>query len=870
MVRYALILAVVGLGVTSVASQLPHISGRSRVPGIAASLPDVIIPNQIRVKFTQAEAARIASIRPVGNMGHTVLSGGATAVEDLTYISRIANTGWTLWATPAGTDTKQLATKLRTEPGVVYAEPVHKVYPLLATPNDADFNYIEASTDYIFDVNDTGAYNFRRLWYLDDTSAFNGWSAWPNTWYTASTMPSHRPLIAVIDSGIDPNHPDFINAGGSGLDVSKGGQINFALSGNVVLGQMYPGGDVTDGLGHGTHVAGLAVAAGNNGGYTYNEGDGTNVTDGIIGTGYNCQAMIIRVFNSSGTGTDTDAAAGIFYAADSGADIVTLSLGDTSYSQLFQDAVTYAFQKGSLVVAAGYENGTTGGLSTSIYPAACSGCLAVEAEAPGEQPATDYFAGVGNYVDIAAPGGDLVTDQVNYFVLQYIWSTVPTYAYSYFNPIATAYPPYWEGYTYFVGSSMAAPQVAGSAGLYYGMMNYHQADGYVNVQTYRALEATADDTMNPPYGGWESTMGYGGLDIASLMTNIPTRGSSVGSIKGIVYSNGSFKGGVEVKAKLANGTGLTYSTTTNPLDGTYRFEVLTPGLYNVTTVPDGNIKTKTALVKAGSDQAGFDFWCGTYTGDTTPPTVPFFNVTGVSPTSVTLHQWGYDTETGIDSIYIQIGTSPGGSDVMASTLLVPDTNTSTFGGLNLAPGITYYMTGTYTNGNGPAAGPMNTTVATTTFTYGSAMNPTGYTVHRGVALSGNLASLYAVDANYLKVRQGPTLTSSEAPITLYFTANAPAQSASAVGLKFVGHVNTPGLSQGIDMYDYVLNTWVSLDSRAATTANGTVIVTVSNPNHFIQTGTLAMQGRLTYKQTGPTLVFPASSFTDQVQFLFGP
>ena len=367
-------------------------------------------------------------------MGHTVLGGGATGVNDLTFVSRIAHTGWTLWATPAGTDTKKLAGALRSQSGVICAEPVHKMYPLLAAPNDADFNYIESSDDYILDIDDSGDFNFRRLWYLDDTNAMAGWSTYPNTWFTASTMPSHRPLIAIIDSGIDPTHRDFINAGGTGTDISQGGQIDFATSGVAYLGQIYPGQDVTDTLGHGTHVAGLALAAGNNGGMTYDEGDGGMVTDGILGMGYNCKGICLKVFDDSGTGTDTDAAAAIYYAADNHADIINLSLGGTGYSQTLQDAVTYAFQSGSLVIAAGYEDGSQGGLDTSIYPAACSGCLAVEAEGPGHQPATDYFAGVGSYVDIAAPGGDLLTDQASFFVLQYMWSTVPTTAYTYFNP----------------------------------------------------------------------------------------------------------------------------------------------------------------------------------------------------------------------------------------------------------------------------------------------------------------------------------------------------------------------------------------------------------------------------------------------------
>src|SRR5580658_3372917 len=173
--------------VSASAAPLTHAQRHYKVPGMAGALPDVIIPNQIRIKFTPTEAARLAATRPVGDMAHVVLAGGATSVDDLTFVSRIASTGWTLWATPSGTDTKALAATLNGQSGVICAEPVHKIYPLLATPNDADYNYIESSDDYIFDVDDSGGFDFPRLWYLSDTNAFNGWSVYPNTWYTAST-----------------------------------------------------------------------------------------------------------------------------------------------------------------------------------------------------------------------------------------------------------------------------------------------------------------------------------------------------------------------------------------------------------------------------------------------------------------------------------------------------------------------------------------------------------------------------------------------------------------------------------------------------------------------------------------------------------
>src|SRR5665213_2716386 len=79
-----------------------------------------IVPNQIRIKFMPRVAEQIAFARPVGDMPHTVLFGGATQISDLTFLSRIAKTGWTLWSVPPKTNLQNLVASLRKEEGVVY------------------------------------------------------------------------------------------------------------------------------------------------------------------------------------------------------------------------------------------------------------------------------------------------------------------------------------------------------------------------------------------------------------------------------------------------------------------------------------------------------------------------------------------------------------------------------------------------------------------------------------------------------------------------------------------------------------------------------------------------------------------------------
>jgi hypothetical protein len=484
------------------------------------------------------------------------------------------------------------------------------------------------------------------------------------------------------------SHPDFINAGGTGSDISQGGQIDWSHSKQFRLGEVDPAGTTEDVQGHGTHVAGLAIASGNNGGFAGH---------GVIGFGYNATGWILRVFDDQGTGTDADAAAAIFYAADNGADIISLSIGTAFYSQLFQDAVTYAFQKGCLVIAAGNESGDGGGNLGPIYPAACSGAIAVTANGPDFQPATATYSGYGAYIDIAAPGGDLVYTSVFDAQIQFIWSTAMRTSGT-LNQNPVLFPPYNLNYAYLAGTSMACPMVSGASALYYGYNDLHREDGWANVRTARALEKSAYGVMGAPYGGWEYYQGYGCLDVAAFLLDYDSRSAEVGAIEGILYYNTTPVPLAAVKAKKAGG--ITYSTTSTE-HGTFRFEALPPGVYDVTAAPFGAVKTKKVLVMAGSDAIGTDFWCGTFSFDTTPPESAFLEIVGdPTPNSVSVRHWAYDTESGVDSMTFRIGTTVGGNDVKPDTQVFNDSTTVEFAGLSMNVGQTYHLRATYVNGAG--------------------------------------------------------------------------------------------------------------------------------------------------------------------------
>ncbi|MFP3880151.1 MAG: S8 family serine peptidase [Dehalococcoidia bacterium] len=186
----------------------------------------------------------------------------------------------------------------------------------------------------------------------------------PEAWEVTAGSPSIN--IAILDTGVDLDHPDL-----AGKIVSN---INFSS-----------GTTVDDVHGHGTHVAGIAAAMTNNGA-------------GVAGLGYSCSIMNVKVMGDNGGGTYSAIASGIIWAADNGAEVINMSLGGSGYSSTLEDAVNYAWSKGVVVVAAAGNNGDT----SPIYPAYCINCMAVAAtDAIDERTSWSNY---GDWVDVAAPG----------------------------------------------------------------------------------------------------------------------------------------------------------------------------------------------------------------------------------------------------------------------------------------------------------------------------------------------------------------------------------------------------------------------------------------------------------------------------------
>ncbi|MBW8042491.1 MAG: S8 family serine peptidase [Planctomycetes bacterium] len=273
---------------------------------------------------------------------------------------------------------------------------------------------------------------------------------------------SSEVIVAVADTGVDYNHRDlqaniWINSGeipDNGVDDDGNQYIDDIYGYDFINNDSDP----IDDNGHGTHVSGTIAAGGNNG------------LD-IAGVCWNAKIMALKFLNSNGEGFTSDAATAIYYAAEIGADVISNSWGGPYPSQTLQEAIDYAHSQGVIMVAAA-GNGNT---DSAHYPAFYENMIAVAATDSDDKRAP--FSNYGNYVDIAAPGVDVLS-------LRAAQTSIGT-IYDDYTTIAS-------------GTSMACPHVAGIIALI--ISNY--PDAYTHVITARLFETTDDiSTENPGFDG---------------------------------------------------------------------------------------------------------------------------------------------------------------------------------------------------------------------------------------------------------------------------------------------------------------------------------------------------------------------------------
>ena len=174
-------------------------------------------------------------------------------------------------------------------------------------------------------------------------------------------------VVAILDTGITPDHSEFIGRVLSGYDFINDDD------------------EPIDDHGHGTHVAGIAAAALNN-------------EQGAAGICPQCSILPVKVLDSGNKGTWGTVAAGIYFAVDNGARVINLSLGATVSSRTLETAIQYAQEHDVLVVASSGNAGS----STPYYPAALPYVVAVGATT--DQDVLWSLSNTGEHIDLTAPG----------------------------------------------------------------------------------------------------------------------------------------------------------------------------------------------------------------------------------------------------------------------------------------------------------------------------------------------------------------------------------------------------------------------------------------------------------------------------------
>lgn len=209
---------------------------------------------------------------------------------------------------------------------------------------------------------------------------------------TASVQKGFGVVIAIADTGVDYNHPEFDTRVLDGYDTFTGN-----------YGREF----IMDYYGHGTHVAGIAAA-------NLNQAK-------MVGIAPQASILPVKVLDDNGGGSDYSIALGIIWAVEHGADVINLSLGGKGYSQAMQDAVDFAIDNEVAVVVAMSNTGK----NEVMYPAGCSGVIAVGALDGSLNSAT--FSTTGRHITLSAPGAD-------------IYSSIPEGGYATWNGTSMAAP----------------------------------------------------------------------------------------------------------------------------------------------------------------------------------------------------------------------------------------------------------------------------------------------------------------------------------------------------------------------------------------------------------------------------------------------
>ena len=266
-------------------------------------------------------------------------------------------------------------------------------------------------------------------------------------------------IVAILDTGIKLDHPEF--------------------SGRIIPGYDFVNNDSdpTDDFGHGTNVAGIALAKGNN-------------SIGYAGVNWNSKIMACKVLDDTNSGFYSWWADAIYFAVDNGAKVINLSAGGNSSSTLLENAINYAYNNNvCVVVSTGNQN------STIQYPAKYANAIAVGSTNSDDKRSNPFFwnatsgSNFGPEIDFVAPG--------NYM-----------YGLSYNSN--TNFNSYWGG------TSQAAPHVAGLISL---LLSINATLTVTQIRTI--LQQSSQDLVGDSFDtlGWDQYYGFGRINAFNAISN---------------------------------------------------------------------------------------------------------------------------------------------------------------------------------------------------------------------------------------------------------------------------------------------------------------------------------------------------------------
>lgn len=495
--------------------------------GTTTSKPEVtiqsILANMTEGNYREGEVL----VKFKAGTTKNILSGlhqavGAVSRESFTLVPNLERV-----KLPEGVSVEDAIIQYMSDPNVEYAEPNYVIQVLSTIPNDTYF------------INQ---------WALHNTGSYAGGTDdadidAPEAWDV--TKGDDDIIIAIVDTGIDYNHADLVgniwqNTGEidcvDGIDSDGNGYVDDCIGWDFTTCEWFKedgscetvkseDNDPMDDHGHGTHVAGITGAVGNNG-------------EGVAGVMWNVKLMALKFINIQGAGTTADAINAIEYAIANGARIINASWGGYEYSLALYNTINSANSAGILFIAAAGNGGddSVGDNNdlTPMYPASYELPNIISVAATDQNDLRLSFSNYGlNSVDVAAPG-------------VYIFSTVPNW---------------WDGgggygvLEFFAGTSMATPHVSGLAGLIYSYYDGSNNTAFSYTQVRDTILRYVD--LLPSLQGWIKTGGRinAHLAVSSLLspTNLTATTNSP-SITLTWVDNATGEDGYKVERKVEGGS----------------------------------------------------------------------------------------------------------------------------------------------------------------------------------------------------------------------------------------------------------------------------------------------------------------------------